>query len=456
MNPFGANNQPLMKTSAIMIVFSLGISLYAADVASKTFEVRQFGAKGDGRTLDTAAIQKALDECGQAGGGTVHFTAGTYLSQPITVRTKTTVLLDAGATLKATDEPKDYLPDDVAWDDILNGSKKGPLAPFLGGKNLTDIKIRGQGTIDGSGAKWWIPAEAARRKKSGYTLPRPNLIVFTRVQHLEVTGITLKNSPKFHLVPDDCQDVLIAGVTILAPEHAANTDAIDPSSCRNVLITNCTIDVGDDNVAIKAGKKMAGREFACEDITVAGCVFLHGHGVSIGSETEGGVRNVIVKNCTFQNTENGLRIKSQRGKGGLVENISYRDITMTNVDPAITFTCYYMNNSAKDAAQPAPANEPGAPLTGEKIPVYRNIRVSNLTASCQKSAGVILGLPESCISNVFFENVHLSARTGLAIRNAKGVHFKNSSVRAAEGPAFTAENARVEGLAPVETTKANP
>ena len=175
--------------------------------------------------------------------------------------------------------------------------------------------------------------------------------------------------------------------------------------------------------------------------------------MSIGSETDGGVRNVVVKNCTFQGTENGLRIKSQRGKGGLVENISYSDITMTNVDPAITFTCYYMNNSAKDAAQSSPANEPSPPLAGEKIPVYRNIRVSNLKAACQKSAGVILGLPESCISNVVFKNVHISARTGLAIRNAKGVQFKNSSVLAADGAAFSAENAQVEGLAPASRGK---
>ena len=374
--------------------------------------------------------------------------AGTYLSRPLTLRTKTTLQLDAGATLKATDEPKDFLAADVAWDDILNGSKKGPLAPFISGKDLTDIKICGQGTIDGSGAKWWIPAEAARRKKSGYTLPRPNLIVLTRVKHLEVSGLTLQNSPKFHLVPDDCQDVLIAGVTILAPEHAANTDAIDPSACKNVLITKCRIDVGDDNVAIKAGKKVAGREFACEDITVTDCTFLHGHGMSIGSETDGGVRNVVVKNCTFQDTENGLRIKSQRGKGGLVENISYSDITMTNVDPAITFTCYYMNNSAKDAVQSSPPKETGAPSAGEKTPVYRNLRVSTLKATCQKAAGVILGLPESCISNVVFENVQISAHSGLAIRNAKGVQFKNSSVLAADGAAFSAENAQVEGLAP--------
>ena len=434
----------LIIASARVFLF-FAISLQAADGA-KVFDVRQFGAKGDGKTLDTVAIQEALDDCGRAGGGTVKFSPGIYLSRPLTLRTKTTLRLDAGATLKATDEPGDFLPADVAWSDILNGSKKGPLAPFISGKDLTDIKICGEGTIDGSGAKWWVPAEAARRKKSGYTLPRPNLIVLTRVQHLEVTGVTLQNSPKFHLVPDDCQDVLIAGVTILAPEHAANTDAIDPSSCKDVLITNCTIDVGDDNVAIKSGKKIAGRGFASEDITVADCTFLHGHGMSIGSETDGGVRNVVVNNCTFENTENGIRIKSQAGKGGHVENISYSGLTMKNVDPAITFTCYYMNNSAKDAAPASASKEDSAAAVSEKIPVYRDLRVTNLKATCEKSAGVILGLPESCISNVVFENVIVSAKTGLTIHNAKGIQFKNSVVMVESGPAFRAENAQVEGL----------
>ena len=144
-------------------------------------------------------------------------------------------------------------------------------------------------------------------------------------------NVTIKDSPKFHLVPTDCDGVIISNVTITAPEHAANTDAIDPSISRNVLITKCRIDVGDDNVAIKSGRKVDGREFACENITVSDCTFQHGHGMSIGSETSGGVRNVQVRNCTFEGTENGIRIKSQRGKGGVVENVSYSDITMKDV-----------------------------------------------------------------------------------------------------------------------------
>jgi hypothetical protein len=242
----------------------------------------------------------------------------------------------------------------------------------------------------------------------------------------------------------DCEDVVVSNVTILAPEHAANTDAIDPSG-RRILITHCKIDVGDDNVAIKAGKKTPGHDFESEDITVTDCTFLHGHGMSIGSETAGGVRNVTVKNCTFENTDNGIRIKSDTRRGGIVENITCDGITMKNVNPAITLTCYYQNNSASDAKSSSGTPTAAAPRTGN-IPVYRNIRISNLTATCPKAAGLILGLPESCISNVVLENVTITAAKSFSISNAKGVQLKNVSVTVPGGPAFQTDNAQVDGL----------
>jgi polygalacturonase len=419
--------------------------------AAGIFNVRQFGAVGDGKTLDTAAIQKALDECGKSG-GVVRFGPGTYLSKPIFLHSKTTLQLDAGATLQGTDEPEDY----------KNPEKKNAALSassffaLINGKDLTDVTIAGPGTIDGAGARWWVPAEAARRKTPGFTTPRPRLILITRCKNLRVQDITLQNSPSFHLVPTECEDVVITNVTIKAPSHSPNTDAIDPSLCRNVLITGCHIDVGDDNIAIKSGRVVPGREFACENITVTDCVFLHGHGMSIGSETAGGVRNVTVRNCTFEGTENGIRIKSQSGKGGLVENILFTDITMKDVDPAITFTCYYMFNSAKDPVQPAApvANQPQSPSPGDRLPVYRNIHINNLTASCERSAGVILGMPDSLISDVVLENVRISsATTGLTIHNARGIQLKNVQITPHEGPPLVLDNAQVEGLADAKTSQ---
>jgi polygalacturonase len=420
----------------------------AANKLAKVFDVRQFGAKGDGKTLDTAAIQKALDECGKAGGGTVRFPAGTYLSKPISLHSKTTLQLDEGATLKATDDVQDFLRPGVTWEG-WESVKKNVFTAFVSGNNLTDVTITGKGTIDGSGERWWVPAEAARQKTPGYTLPRPNLIVLTGCENVRLENITLQNSPKFHFMPIDCNGVVVSNVTVLAPAHAPNSDAIDPSICRNVLITKCHIDVGDDNIAIKSGRKVDGREFACENITVTDCVFLHGHGLSIGSETLGGVRNLTVRNCTFEGTENGIRIKSARGKGGVVENLSYSDITMKNVKPAITFTCYYMSNSAKDPVQRSAPKENAAQPVAEGTPIYRNIRISNLTATCEKSAGIIIGLPESQVSDVVLENVRISAPIGLTIRNAKAIKLKNVKIETQQGQPFILDNAIVEGL---ETT----
>ena len=387
--------------------------------------MRAFGASGGGKTLDTAAIQAALDACDQAGGGTVRLPAGTYLSKPIWLHSKTTLRLDAGAMLKATDERDDF-------------AAKGPgrFTAFVNGAGLTNVAISGPGTIDGSGGKWWGPAEEARRKTPGYTFPRPNLIEFTGCKNVRLDNLTLQNSPKFHLVPAECEGVVVSNVTILAPPRSPNTDAIDPSSCKNVLITRCRIDVGDDNVAIKSGHKVAGREFASEDITVTDCAFLHGHGVSIGSETGGGVKNLLVKNCTFNGTTSGIRIKSARDRGGRVENLVYRDLEMTNVEIPINITCYYPKVPPTDAAQPVAAS----------TPAYRDIQISNLVSVSQRSAGLIVGLPESCVSNVVLENVKLSAETGLLIRNAKAIQFKNVKVTVQKGGPFTLENAQVEGL----------
>jgi len=402
----------------------------------KIFNVRQFGAKGDGTTLDTEAIQKALDKCGRTGDGTVELPAGTYLSKPLTMSSKTTLLLDDGATLLASPLQSDFLKGGGDWLKVKNG---GDFIPFISGRGLTNVTITGKGTVDGNGAVWWEEAEKARQKVAGFTLPRPNLIVFSRCKNLRLTGIKLANSPKFHFVPTDCEDVTVEDVTVVSPVGAANTDGIDPSNCRNVTITRCTIDTGDDNIAIKSGKKVEGHEFGCENITVTDCTFLHGHGMSIGSESVGGVRNLVVRNCRFDGTENGLRIKSRRGKGGTVQDVSYSDITMTNVYPAISFVCYYQDSSQAKY----PKDDPAQPVT-DTTPFFRNIRISNVTAASTKDAGLIVGLPESMITNVMLENVRITAESGLTIANARGIQLKNVIVSVKEGPSFTTDNAQVE------------
>lgn len=411
---------PTLKPSA---VFALFLILAIAPATAKVFDVRQSGATGDGKTLDTAAIQKALDDCEKSGGGIVELPVGIYLSRPIFLRSQTTLQLDAGAVLQARDEPADFL------------DAKGATMAFVNGKQLTDIAITGRGTIDGAGGRWWAPVRAAKKTGAKETVHRPRMIMLSNCKNVRIENVTLQNSPSFHLVPADCQDVIISGVTIHAPADSPNTDAMDPS-CKNLLVTNCTFDVGDDNIAIKAGHATAPGEFQDENITVTGCTFLHGHGMSIGSETRGGVKNLLVTNCTFNGTTSGIRIKTSRARGGLIEGAVYTDLTMTNVDVPINITCYYPKVPVTDTAQPVTEN----------TPIYRDILIKNLTAVGPKSAGYIVGLPEMCISNVVFENVTLAAKTGLTIRNAQGIQFKNSTVTVQDGATFTAENATVTGL----------
>lgn len=429
-----------MKIALALATALLTETAYSQNI----FNVRDFGAAGDGRALDTLAIQRTLDACAAAGGGAVTFPAGIYLSQPIVLHgNKMTVDLEAGAMLQATTNYADFMRSPGVW---FTGNSNDDFIPFIRGTNLTDLTITGGGTIDGGGAAWWGEAETARERVPGYPLPRPNLVRLTGCQHLCVENVRLQNSPSGNLTLIECDGVVCSNVTIVNPAHSANTDGINPIDSANVLITKCTFDTGDDDVAIKAHQKAKGRKFSCDGITVTDCTFRHGHGMSIGSETAGGVRNVLVKDCTFENTENGLRVKSARGKGGLVEGILFEDITMTNVDPAITFTCYYTFNSAQDPVQKAvPDDDQMQPMT-PRTPVFRDIRVRNVTATCQHGAGMIVGLPEKYITDVTFENVNISAVTGLKIERASGIKFKNCHVTVNEGPPFILKEAQVKGV----------
>jgi polygalacturonase len=422
----------------VLLAAALCLGLSGARGAeTRPYDVRAFGAKGDGKTLDTEAVQKALTACAKAGGGTVRLPPGTYLCQPLTLGTRTTLVLEEGAVLLASPDPKHFMKEPGDWLQAKSGSD---FIPLLSGKDLTELTVTGKGTIDGNGGVWWEEAEKARQKVSGYTLPRPNLFTLQRCRNVKLSGITLRNSPKFHFVPTECEEVVVEGVTILAPPGSANTDGIDPSNCRNVTITRCLIDVGDDNIAIKSGKKVAGREFGCENIQVTDCTFKHGHGMSIGSETIGGVRNVRVQNCSFEDTDNGLRIKSRRGRGGVVQDIAYSDCTLKNCHPAISILCYYQDSTHGSF----PKDDPAQPMT-ETTPVFRNITIRNVTASSTREAGAIAGLPESPVENVLLENVTLAGTEGLLIANARGVTLKNVKVTVQKGEPVILHRAQVTG-----------
>ncbi len=310
--------RPRSRTgAAAIIILTLAAAAYAAtpvpepprpDIPGRTFVITSYGAVGDGVTMNTAAFARAIGACHDAGGGSVIVPPGSYLTGPIQLVSHMALVVERGATIQASDKFSDFgLPDPLPATQAALDALRPSLRSLISGADLTDVAIRGQGTIDGAGARWWARSDRAARQTGGTYVPRPNLIVIRGCARLEVTGVTLANSPQFHLVPHLCTDVLIDGVTIHAPPDSPNTDAIDPSNCRRVLIRHVTTDTGDDNIAFKAG-----HDGPCEDITVTDCTFRHGHGVSVGSETDGGVRNILVQRCTFEDTGTAIRIKSAR------------------------------------------------------------------------------------------------------------------------------------------------
>ena len=252
-----------------------------------------------------------------------------------------------------------------------------------------------------------------------------------------VTGVTLQNSPMFHLVPQNCTDVTIRDLHIQAPAKAPNTDGIDPSGW-NFLITGCAIDTGDDNIAIKptATRVPGNKNYLIQD-----CTFGHGHGCSIGSGTVGGIEDVTVRNCTFDQTDSGIRIKSGRDRGGLLQNITYENLKMTAVKNPIYIIDFYPERTApKD-----PATEQPEPVTG-RTPINRNIIIRNVTATDCPTAGTVRGLPEMPIDGMTLSNVNLSAKTGLKIYHARNIRFEDSKIIVPKGKRLITYDAQVTGL----------
>jgi polygalacturonase len=396
----------------------------------RTFDVAKHGAVGDGRTSDTAAIQSTIAACAAAGGGTVEVPAGTFLTGPLTLASNLDLHLNAGATLRLTDDPGPF-----------HTGGRGVVSGVVA-DDCHDLSITGEGTIDGQGQRWW---DAFRKVKgtpaaADPAAHRPYLVVLNRCERVLVRGVTLTDSPSFHLVPRACSDVTIDAVHFRAPADAPNTDGLDPSGWR-FAITGCTFDVGDDCIAIKPSGAGRDGEPSCADFLVENCTFRHGHGLSIGGQTPGGLRHLVVRRCTFDGTTAGIRLKAGRGTGGVVEDLVYEDLTMRGVTTPIDITSYYPKLPADPAADPA------RPVTAT-TPVWRHITITRLTATGSPAAGRIVGLPEMPVDGVTLTDVHLSANKGLTVIAARGVRFVDSSVAIATGPTLIRGGvADVTGLA---------
>jgi polygalacturonase len=386
-----------------------------------TFNVTNHGAVGDGKTMNTIAIQKTIDTAAAAGGGIVLVPVGKFVTGPLTLASSINLHLDKNAVILISDVITNY------------PVVKGRYQDSITASGAHDLEISGEGTIDGQGEAWWT----AFRENPSMT-HRPYLVKLSNCTRVHVHGVTLSNSPMFHLVPQNCTDVTIQGITIQSPVDAPNTDGIDPSGW-NFLITDCTIDTGDDNIAIKPG---SGRTPGDKNYTVRNCTFIHGHGCSIGSGTAGGIEDLTVSHCTFNQTDYGIRIKTVRGNGGRLRNCLYENLTMTAIGKSpISIVDYYPErNAPKD-----PATEKAEPVN-DRTPFNQKIIIRNVTATNCPNAGIIRGLPEAPIDGLTFSNVTLSAKTGMKIYHAREVRFVESKITVESGKPLLTFDAEVTGL----------
>ncbi len=385
-------------------------------IPQRVFNVSNYNALGDDKTDNTKAIQSAIDAAVSAGGGQVVIPKGVYLCGPIQFGNNLNLHFDSGSILKML--PIDKYP---------GGTTDG--TSFISAAGLHDIAITGKGTIDGQGSPWWKFAKTEDAK-------RPRMIAFKDCDKILLDEVKLLNSPMFHIaIGGKTSNVTVQNVTVQAPSSkdpvnpSHNTDACDVTG-HKILIKNCDISVGDDNYTCGGGTS---------DVLITNCRYGYGHGLSIGSYTKGGVSNITVENCTFNNTESGIRIKTDRDRGGLVENMTYRNLKMTNVGiPILIYESYTSKDKTfKNLQKITPdvaATYPPAEVT-PKTPIYRNFTFQNITATVEKGkrAGLIWGLPESNIENIFMQNVNITADEPFGIFFCKNVQMKDCKIITRDG-----------------------
>lgn len=381
-------------TVAIPIVgIGAGLPAFASpplpNISPTVFSVASYGASANGTTVDTDFIQAAINAASaNPGGGVVELgtsagTSNTYLSGALTMKSNVDLQIDSGATLEML--PKtEYTSDNT---------------PFISANNITNAEVSGGGVINGQGATWWGDPSSSR----------PFPLDFQNSSTLAFSGVTLLNSPMENLAFNNTNNVTVDGITVTAPEVSPNTDGVDPAG-NNYLIENSNISTGDDDIAVKP------QNSPVSDIVIQNDTIGSGHGISVGGETNDGLNGMTVSHITFNGTTNGLRLKAGIGNGGLVENITYSDITMQNVANPIYITSYYQNGGDQSPSNPATAVS--QPLTST-TPIWKNITFSDITASGATKAGLIYGLPQAPAENITLNDVSISAQQAFDIYYAQ-------------------------------------
>jgi len=455
-----------------------------AVIPSARFDIRDFGAVPDGTTLNTRAFAAAIDACAKAGGGTVVVPPGYWLSGPIELKSNICLHLEQGALVQMSGHLEDFplLPRD-------GDSTRGFfVAPPLYAHDARNIAVTGKGIIDGGGEAWryvlrekqtenewkalvssggvvtadgkqWWPSQEAldgeqylKTVRATHEHPRkeefekekqflrPDLVVFVRCSGIVLDGPTFRNSPRYHLHPIQSEDIVIRNVTVLTPWFAMNGDGIDLSACRKVVIYNSMLDVGDDGLCLKPSEPSPAQQPgpSCSNIVIAGCTVYHAHGgFVIGSESYGGVKNISVRNCVFLGTDVGIRFKSSRGRGGLVEDVWIDGVRMRSIaDEAVLFDMYYGGGSPEVESAKDRTVRAAEPLTS-RTPRFQNFVVRNVVCDGAARAVLINGLPEMPIRNIEFDSVRVTSRKGVTCIDAQDIRFHDCTIVAGEGPAIT-------------------
>jgi len=422
----------------------------------EVYNIKDFGAVGDGKTRSTASIQDAVDCCAKAGGGMVYVPSGEFVTGPIFLKSNINFHISEGATLLGDTVMSRYPGIQGRWE----GIERKTYASILTGHDLANVSITGKGTIDARGRVWWDAFMETRRVREKHGIkerepdnppeaplkwPRPRVINLFNCKSVLIRDITIKNSPSWTVHPVYCTNVTVDNVTVFNPDDSPNTDGINFDSSKDSKIVNCYIDVGDDCITLKSGYNSDGRRVgvSCENIVIANCVMVHGHGgVVIGSEMSGDIRNIAISNCVFDKTNRGLRFKTVRGRGGVVENIRASNIVMGSIGTAFTFSMFYQDwRGALTLDGFYHGDKVKTHSVTEETPVFRNIHFSDISVSDANVVAEIRGLPEMPVQDISFTNINvISSDEGMMIENARCVLFDNVIVNAKYSPALIARD----------------
>jgi len=445
---------------------------------NKFFSVTDYGAVADGQTLNTQAIQKAIDACTNAGGGAVVFPPGAYLTGPFEIKSNVNLVVQQGAIILFTKDRTQY---SIVK---MKGSSSYRVASPISADNATNIAISGEGIIDGGGESWrpmkkgkytesewkaalasggvlnakgdiWWPSKEAMNGEAlskklkdnpnataddylaARDFMRPYMILFNNCKNVLVEDVTLRNSPNFVFYPTKCNNVIVRYAKVMNDWNAQNGDGIDISACKNVLIYKTTVSVGDDAICMKSsGGKGDTTVFNLENVVISDCIVYRGHGgFVIGSNTDGGMRNIAVRNCNFLTTDIGIRVKSNAGRGGLVKDIYIDNIFMANIkEEAILFDTYYED-------KPAGASDKTTETTpADKVPEFTAFHFNNITCTGAKTAIYFNALPEQYAHHIDFTNVTISSKEGVLANYTRFLTFNNVNIINTTGAVYTLTN----------------